>query len=537
MLKINEEKFLLDYFTYAAVVGKFCDKAELFDLMVQIHHIPQVRKAELYTLVTSSEVCDIATLGEYKLQCRLRKYAQLRGIDLAKDGATEDILKIKGRALYIVNECDLGNIANDTKASVYDKIVQKANAGKVTALRLYGVLQCRGLFLAQNSHNGVKNLTRAARWNSEEALLALLYFDATNADKYGSMLYTLTSDTPYGETALNILHEIGIGQPQKSAECVLLTKVFGRGHISPNVYIANYANLLYSPIVSFADKKRFLLSDNADALASCANLPLNFSKNKLAYFPSAIAHLPLSRVDEQNVILQNAVNGDICHLRTFKPLCLCSDSVYMRNYYAKAIEGLYKDANVVTLQVADMEAHDLEPTAHNVFVRSCADDKANVFLLFFVGEIGESQFKEACDFLQSAKRARMRLMQPDIQIDLSDVLPVCLCDKANAQAVSQYCNQVQIMLPDKRERTILINELIVEKKQQYGLNGLVLGQEIVDKLNSVSVDEAEYALDLAIAANRHGEKTLTLTSENSGKYMKKRDISRGFGYGGCGDDY
>lgn len=536
MLKINEEKFLLDYFTHAAVVGKFCDEANLFDLMVQIHHIPQERKAELYALVTSPRVRDVVTLDDYKLQRRLSKYAQLREIDLDRDGVTEEVLKIKGRALYVVNGCDFGNIGNDTKASVYDKIVQKANAGKVTALRLYGVLQCQGLFFTQNLHNGIKNLTRAARWNSKEALLALLHFDVANSEKYGNILYTLTSGTPYGEAVLDILHEIGIKLPQKSAECALLNKVFGSGHVDPNVYISNYANLLYSPIISFADKKRILLSEKQDAVASCADLPLNLSQKKPVYCPSAIAELPLSRNEEQKAILQNAVNGDICRLHTFKPLCLCSDSAYMRNYYAKAIEELYKDANVVTLNVADLEAHDLEPTAYNVFVRSCADEKANVFLLFFVGEIGESQFKEASDFLQSAKRARMRLMQPNIQIDLSAVLPVCLCDKDNAQAVSRYCNRVQIALPDKKEQALLINDLVTEKAQQYGLKELILEQEVADKLNSVSVDEAESALDLAIAANRHGETTLTLTSENAGKYMKKRDMSRGFGYGGYGDD-
>ena len=107
------------------------------------------------------------------------------------------------------------NAGNDTKASVYANIVDKANAGQVTALRLYGVLRCAGIFFEKQLHDGLKNLTRAARWNSVESILALLKFDTANSKVYTDMLYTLATGTPYGDISVKVQSKHGIKAPKK----------------------------------------------------------------------------------------------------------------------------------------------------------------------------------------------------------------------------------------------------------------------------------------------------------------------------------
>ena len=536
MCSFSEEMFLRDFFTFGAVVGRFCDEQELLSCLTQIYYIDNERVKALSVLVNSKTVRNIVSLRDYKRYRRLRQYAEASKLKAGTTETEDDVLTIKGKALYMTSDCGLIDAGNNTKASVYANVVSKANAGQVTALRLYGVLQCAGIFFEKQLHNGLKNLTRAARWNSIESILALLRYDTSNHRVYTDMLYTLAAGTPYEDISIKAQSYHGIKTPQKIMECILLSKVFGRRQVTPNVYLPVYANLLYSEVISFKDKEKLLLSGSKEPRASYIEWPLKLNLHKSTCDVSGITDISITRAEEQNAIIQNALNSDIRRFDSFKPLCLCSEPRYMRNYYMSAIAKLYADAHIETISIADLNPCDLEPSMNNIFIRSCNEDKGNVFIMSFVGDINEAAVKEACNFLQGAKRGKMRLMRPSIEIDLGVVLPICFCDKSNAQMLSRYCDKIEIATPNQEEQAIFIRELITAKEEQYGIKGLNVEEGVMSKLLSVSIDAAETALDLAIAANRHGEQQLTLTEENANKFIKKRETSRGFGYGGCKDD-
>lgn len=536
MCSFTEEMFLRDFFTFDAVVGRFCDEQQIFNCLAQAYYVDDERAKQLFALATSKKVRNIVSLKDYKRYRRLLQYVEACKLKSDTTEAEDDILTIKGKALYATSECGLIDAGDNTKASVYANIVDKANTGQVTALRLYGVLQCEGIFFEKSLHDGLKNLTRAARWNSIESILALLKYDTANNKAYIDMLYTLATGTPFDGISAKAQSYHGTKAPQKVRECILLSKVFGRGQITPNVYLPVYANLLYSEIISFKDKEKLLLSESKESVSSYMDLPLKLTMRKFLYDAAAINGLSITRVEEQNAIIRNALNSDVRRFDTFKPLCLCSDSKCMRNYYMTAITKLFGEAHVETISVVDLSPHDFEPSMGNVFIRSCNEDKGNVFIISFVGEINEAAVKEVCNFLQGAKRSKMRLIRPSIEIDLGAVLPICFCDKSNAQTLAKYCDKIDISSPNKNELEILVRELIAAKEEQYGIKGLNVEDGVMSKLLSVSIDAAETALDLAITANRQGERGLTLTEANAGKYIKKRETSRGFGYGGCKDD-
>lgn len=537
MCSFSEEMFLRDFFTFDAVVGRFCDEQELINCLAKVYYIDGERVKELSALATSKAVRNIVSLKDYKQYRRVRQYMEACKLKSSTTEAEDDVLTIKGKALYMTSDCGLINAGNNTKASVYANVVSKANAGQVAALRVYGTLQCEGIFFEKSLHDGLKNLTRAARWNSIESILALLKYDTTNSKVYVDMLYTLAFGTPYEDISVKAQSNHGIKAPKKIMECILLSKVFGRGQVTPNVYLPVYANLLYSEIISFKDKEKLLLSESKESIASYIDLPLKLTMRKFSCDVSAITDLSITRAEEQNAIIQNALNSDIRHFDSFKPLCLCSESRYMRNYYISAISRLYDDAHIATISVADLNTCDFEPGMGNIFIRSCDEDKANVFILSFVGEISEAVAKEACNFLQGVKRRKMHLIRPSIEIDLGVVLPICFCDKGNAQMLSRYCDKIEIATPNQEEQAIFIRELITAKGEQYGLKGLSVEESVMSKLLSVSIDAVETALDLAITANRRGDWQLTLTEDNANKFIKKREASRGFGYGGCKDDH
>lgn len=539
MYSFSEELFLSDFFTFDAVVGRFCDGWELMHCLAWIYYIDDERVEQLFALATSPEVRNIVSVKDYERYRRLHQYAEACG-RLKADGAdaADALLTVKGKALRAVNAAGLTDAAGNTKACVYANIADKANAGHVMALRICGVLQCTGIFFDRHLPSGLKNLTRAARWNSVESILALLQFDVANSPAYVDMLYSLTAGTPYEDLSRTVQKRCGIETPRKMRECLLLSRAFGHGQIKPDIYLPVLANLLYSEILSFKDKEKLLLSDVREYIASLTDLPLKLSRQRLSCDFSAISGLSIQREAEQDAIIRNALNSDIRHFESFKPLCLCSDSEFMRHYYMAAIAGLYRDAHIEVIPVAELNAHDLEPSARNVFVRSCNENTANILILSFVGDIREDIFNEACSFLQSARRGRMRLMQPRIELDLGAVLPICFCDRNNAPMLSRWCDRVELAAPEPEEQAVLLRELIAAKERQYGLGGLTVDDAVMNKLLSVSIDAAEAALDLAITANRHGDRGLALTAENAGKYIRKRETSRGFGYGGaCNDDH
>ena len=201
-----------------------------------------------------------------------------------------------------------------------------------------------------------------------------------------------------------------------------------------------------------------------------------------------------------------------------------------------AITNLFGDAHIEEISVADLCTYDVEPSINNIFIRSCDEDKNNVFILSFVGDIDDTIVSAACDFLQSAKRKKMRLVRPGIEIDLGAILPICVSDRKNFQMLARYCEKIEITDPSQNEMPILIQESASEKKRQYGISELNIEESVMNKLCSISIDGAEAVLDIAIATNRDGENPIELTEETTNVCFNKRVSTRKFGYGGCKDD-
>ncbi len=531
MCKFSEEVFLHDYFTFDAVVGKFCNRREIFDCIARIYYVERNQANRLFALATSKKIDNVATFKDYKRYCRLRQYFQTCNLPADTTEEEDDLLTIKGKALRLISECGL-DFRNETKASVYTNLVEKANAGQVTALRIYGVLQCEGVFFEKRVSDAIKNLTRAARWNSLEGILALLQYDTNNVALYTNMLNTLATCTPYEEVFSKVKSYYGIKDLKKIDECILLSKVFGRGQVAREVYLPTYANFLYSEIIPFKDKEAILLSEGKDMVSSYIDLPLKLRKYKFSYNVSAITTLSIRREEEQNRMIQNALNSDIRHFPTFKPLCICSDSKYMRNYYSSAIENLFEGAHVERISVADLNLCDFNPDMNNIFIRSCNEDKGNVLILSLVGDLNEQAVKYVCDFLQSDKRRRMHLVRPNVEIDLGSVLPVCMCDKINVQMFSRFCDVLELATPTRDEKRILIKELIVEKENQYSIKKLKVEEDVIEKLCNVGIDVAEMIIDATIIATRRGNCELTINGDHAGKFIAKHESTRGYGYGG-----
>lgn len=536
MFRFIEEMFLLDYFIYDAAVGAFCRADKIFDCLAGCYMISPDRQKDLFSLATAAQVKNIVSINDYKRYLRLRQYMQSAKASERCLSDEDNVIVIKGKALEIAATCKIIAGRDTTRASMYTQIVNKAHSGFVTALRIYGVLQCEGIFFEKNCSRGISNLRKAARWNNIESTLALMHYDFAHGHIYKKMFVALAVGTPY-ESAIKLVPNISnIKAPGRESIPALLAKLIDNGKVSPDSYQPAYDNILYSSIISFKDKEKLLNFENKQSIPAYGDMPHNLAMRSINYDTSAISQLSLNRPEERDSIIRYAKNSDIRNVDSFRPICLCSDSMVMRRYYAAAISKLFPDSHIANISVEDMRPHDFEATTNNIFLRSCDDAKSNVFVISVVGDIDEAAQKAIVDFLQGDKRRRIYLTGPGIEVDLSAVLPICLCDKSNARILARYCERVDIANPDHKEFRTLITELVAEKGKRYGIDTVTIHDAVIEKLRSVTIDAADEVLDVAIPANRNGISAIMLTEKNTIKYISNRGISRGYGYGGCKDD-
>ena len=115
MSSFSEEVFLRDFFTFDAVVGRCCNEQELISCLAEVYYINGERANELFSLVSSKTVRNVVSFKDYKRYRRLRQYAEACKLKPGTTEAEDDVLTIKGKALYATSECVLSTQATTRK--------------------------------------------------------------------------------------------------------------------------------------------------------------------------------------------------------------------------------------------------------------------------------------------------------------------------------------------------------------------------------------------------------------------------------------
>ena len=248
----------------------------------------------------------------------------------------------------------------------------------------------------------------------------------------------------------------------------------------------------------YHEKERQIFTENKDRISDIGDFPLKLSFRNIEFDSSAFAALPVKREAEKKKIIRGIENGDLRKLSTYQPMCLCGESEYLKNMYADAIAlGLKGKTHVERFEVADITEYDLEPSENNIFLRGCNEDKNNVYLLLFSGHIRETVMQRVEEFLKTEKRRKYRLHHPGVVIDLSAVLPVCLCDEENANRLRALCDVIALAPVKEAEKKALICDMISVKEKLYDVEKLEADEGAMRYLYARSLDDADELLDRA----------------------------------------
>ncbi|MDE7165243.1 MAG: hypothetical protein K2O04_07485 [Clostridiales bacterium] len=533
MLNNQYELFLSEYFFCRCVLGKVVkDKYAMFDTLAEVFIIDPEEHDALFALTEDETVADIKTYGDYLRFCRIKKYGLLTGEkdDISSD--IDEVISAKGEALKRAHELELDGAAL-TQAAVLRAVTERASLGIVSALRVLGYIQCEGILGERDKKAGIKNLEKAAMWNSVEGMLFALYYNPDNREADLGRLRAVSSGA-YRSFIAAAENRYDCHASAPAQESALLSKAFALGKLKPDRYAAQYARIVFSPVLTPRDKERTMFSVSEQNISDIADLPLKLTRTDFAPELTALSDLPIAREKEVEHVRRCLANSDLLYSSSFRPLCVCADSEYLRKLYARHIRAAF-GAHVEYIDIAGLDEYDLQPTGKNLFVRSCDEDAFNVYFMSFTGNIAPSVMQEAIGFLQSRRRKKFCLQSPGVVIDLSAILPVCFCDKTNAKELKKYCDVVTLSPVAADEKSAMYADIIQTKQKLYGVKSVTIDDSGAARLSALSVDGAESVIDAVVRFNRGSAETV-ITSARIDECALARTEKNRYGFGGDGDE-
>lgn len=533
MLNATVEMFMSQYFLFNAVLGKFLTNGkDLFVALSKICLIPEADTDKLYELAENDTARQITTEKEFMQHQRMQKYSQLIGSAKKTNHEWDEIARIKGNAILIAHSYNLALDGDASRNVIYTCLSSAATGGSVLAMQMMGILQYEGIFFDKNEKAGMKKLSKAADWNDSTSVLALLRYQKDNRAFNMARLRHVIEDAPFSSLYDTAMEQYGPIDDVEVVEVKLLYKAFASGVLKRETYDPKYARILKSKALYLKDKEKAIFTQSKEQLSVIGDLPLKLSPESITPVEvSAVKQIAVKREAEIASVVQALKNSDLRTLSSYRPLCLCSESKYILSMYANAIAAKSRSTHAEMIDIRELNEYDFEPTPNNIFVRSIDEDSDNRFLMFFCGEISEKKMDTVKSILQSSKRTKFHLNSPNVTLNLGAVLPVCFCDKRNAQLLKSYCDIITIAPVASDELPSAIKDILIHKESMYGLGTIELSGEVTEVFDGYDIDTAEKLIDAAVRARREKGATITLSRDILCEYKTDNESPR-IGFGG-----
>lgn len=524
----NEELCVKRYFLLEYTLGAARVTEDTFQKLCAVFFVDDAREKQLWAAMQNETVRSVDDEKEYMRYLRIDRYCDMMRLPQPATEEAAAMIAVKGEALVAASDAGFCSARENTEATRFKALKTSADGGSVAALGVLGLVLCEGLLGKADCAEGSKNLRKAAKWNDTESILALLHYDETRREENMRRLLAATQYAPYDDVyalAARAYGEVAAPLP----EAALLEKVFKTGKIKRMQYDAPVARVVGSTLLTLSAKEKTLLSDAKEAFGEMCDLPL-----KLKYAPIALredaATVADARQNEWRRILRRLKNNDLRTQDTYLPLCISSDSAYLLERCAEDIARTFAEANVVRIEVADLCDADVDPSRGNVFVRSCNENRDNVYLFFLRGEPSERVCGAIKDFLSGRKRKNYRLLRPDAVVDLGAILPICLCDRSNARDLAGAVDTVSLAAESESEKEEMLRDVLRRKQIQYGIPDWEWEDGAFAALRELSIDGATRVLDKAACMYRESGMPLRLSGERIRRcLLGKKGNAYGFG--------
>ncbi len=525
------EYFLYEHFLYECVLRQYYDKKTLYPCLKEIFFIEEEDSVHLASLEVVKE---ITTEEEYKRYLRIQQYNQLLRNSPICTAEEQQTIMIKGEAIMVATQSNLLAKPNTPSSIIERDLMHYAKLGNLEAMRIQGLLQCEGILLKKNKSQGTAILEKASSWGDVVATLCLFKYEKHRHMELLTRLNSIVRNTPYEVVLELVMQKYQIATTEDQEEIYLLKKLFSSNKINSNCYIPMIARILYSPIIRLKDKEKILFAENKEMLSEACDLPLKLTKEDAHFIDSSLKNLPIQRLEEQQGIIRALKNIDLRSLKGYQPLCLSSESEVALSIYQKFFEKNFQGAHVVPIEVHELKSQDFESRKNHIFLRHIEEDKPNIYIFKFKGEIEDEIIEKITSFLQTEKRKRFYTSFPAVCLDLSSILPICLCDKENQNQLKNFTEQLEISIINIEEKPKVILDIVDEMQQIYKIPQVTLDKQALEKLCSYSLEFTQKTLDKVIKEKRVLEPLESITLEMLEPYLKEKRMAykNTYGFGG-----
>ena len=537
MFNVLTESFLFQYFLTQALLGEFNDGKNLFRVLGKIFCITDDEISSLFNLTQSGAVSEISTEEGFKRYKRIKQYNALVGNASGYTKDEELLIAIKGNAIVSAVKYGLDAGREATLTQVADKLLSGAENGNIAALRLVGILKCEGMLVEKDIVGGVAQLTKAMRWGDVCATLAMFTYSDVDKFQLFKVLNASVKNTPFEFLPKTVADFYGVIAEGCDEEVSLVRRAINANRLNKDTFDPMYARLIFSEAIGIKDKERIVFSENKETVSEACDLPLHLKYGDISLDEEAIGGVPLNRQDEFEGVITGLYSSDLRTLDAFRPMCLSCDSDYVTERYLSAIERALPTAHIERIVVGELREYDLQPTKNNVFVRGLDERSNNVWLLIFKGEISEGVIEAVTAVLRSEKRRKFQLYHPTVCLDLSSVLPICICDGENAAKLKNLVELIPLASVNSAEKPDAIGEVVERKRTDYSFGKVTLTSEVVERLCAMPVESAEKVLDKVLRQNRRKSLILNIDMDIVKPHLDRAmRANNTYGFGGVDDE-
>ncbi len=495
-MKLNEQKCLQKYFEAEVALGKRvteADKQKLWNALKEIYGVSEERISELAKCADEPILREIDNDCRFKMEMRIQQFAKEYGFGNALDEMIFDCLEIKGKAIAALLEAGILPGEHQATEDVATRISAAARSGNVTAMFLFAIMNAEGVLLEQDAALAKRIVKKMALWTSADAQLFAMRCDPENAEKYYARLLALAEGSPDAELKATAQKKYGFGQVEADRGMKILRKAVERGFAKAGCYNATFARIAHSEVTPFDDKQRVLLSADEALVHAVSSLPLKLPKKpfKMSF---AAFKTPFVRTSEE-MMVKRVLSGNMAALNS---VCFVANDPFVLKEYMRTVENCAAGGNVQRVDLDKIAPDELDGNLENIFLRKIKEGENNLFLISVGKDCPKEKLGIALDFIDCVKRARFKVKQLNVELNLSAVTAALFADSALRSELQDRATVIFLQDVSAEEKAAVIESYLKELCERYDLQEGLNIDGAKRRLSEMDMTEAVKALERTV---------------------------------------
>ncbi len=365
--------------------------------------------------------------------------------------------------------------------TVLGMLVKKASGGHTHCTALLAFLEYHGILVQENRAVAEKRIRIAACWNHILAILmGARYSDSPAA--FHSKLCTLLGASSSKTVRLYLKDELEIPDDTKQDKITLaLDYAFCQGVLQPDKAHPDVMRIIGSTVLGENSKYELIRSlKNAESLS--LSLPLGVTQDtEIRFNATAFDTSAEERQAETEHIHANLSMLDLRDTALYKPLLFVCNDEFVLDYYREAIRSAFAGAPVSYVRPQEGDACNLSRSTENLFIAAMQKhgDRNVVVVIDHCEMLSQETRAELVNHLHAASRKHYAIgSTPQIEMDLSGVLPILFASEIPDSAVAECCDVIMAAELSLTEFHTVIANALERKKAEFKLASLTMASDV-----------------------------------------------------------